>query len=275
MIRPRIEKLGTFSAKPEDDIVAYLNNIELVGNQFGWTQDDIVRQMKVNMRGMAAVWASDVSHITSLASFKEAAKSQFGPNLDPLAREDYLRSCIQREDETVRNYLLRLREAAQRVGISTFTFDLTPYLIRGLRPELRALVYDMGAKNLNEAVEIAQRREQRLMTEAGDREVARRTRTARRLVAITDEDSEEGEPAFAIVPKSRERTPSEDDRLSALMKMLAEMKEQVTGLRKKCEQRGQRSGPRRFTCWHCKEPGHREFECPKKASEQATQSGKA
>ena len=270
-----------FSATSQEDPSEWFDDYELATNANGWNDERKKNAMGAYLKKGAREWYLEWATINDAhdwAALRRAFTAKYCNDDFHEQWLDELRGLKQRKGESVEDYYYSVKRMANRAGIDGVA--TLPYFIRGLLPEIRAVVKTHAPVNLAAALTKAKQYEQ------GKGEIKKHKKKYKRYESSSDSsDSSESEDEKSRrkrkeQKKKKNKKPNSDEELDELTKRFEKLQinlmQQVSNMTKNFE-RQNRGGnnrevypknnnfnnnnnlPRR--CYNCNEVGHFARDC--------------
>lgn len=162
-----------FSGHNKTTIREFIKSVSAVGKLTKCTDEQLAELAKLKLTGLANAFLEsqpelEVLHWTALSA---SLKTRFGDPEGPQAKRYLLRDCTQNNSETVRDYLIRLKQIGyltikptendteKKIREEIMQEELLEQFMRGININLRHAVYSANPTTLEKAAVEAQRQE--------------------------------------------------------------------------------------------------------------------
>jgi hypothetical protein len=256
-----------FSGGIGDEYESWASRIKVFLEMYKLTERDKLRVVNSNLNGQARYYIDSLSEgITSVESLLYALKGVFGDNS---TRHERLASCVQEQDEPIRQFALRIRRAARSFvnSDSETEQDLLNTLRFQSTPNYQTVLMScLPSTSFKEAVEHAHRYELFWTSKSStNKQPKRKFETINQIsLDLGQEVDNETEGTAA----KRNRSTIDEQVLNQLNSLRTEIKTLNNSQNNNNRFNNRRSSSsynskRINACFHCAKAGHRYTECRK------------
>src|SRR6185436_3117104 len=213
-IMTAVTKPPKFSGADDEDPSEWLDDYRFAGKANGWNADRMRDAFGAYLRRGAREWYLEFRATNNNADWDATALAFVNKYCDADFREQWqeeLRHLKQRKGETVEEYYYQVKRMATRANLDAAA--TLPYFVRGLLPEIKAVVKTHEPADLTEALTKAKHYEQ-------GKEKPKRSKKTKKYES-SDDDSDntsEDEKPKKKKKEHKKKKPSSDDELDELTK---------------------------------------------------------
>jgi len=142
------DSVRTFNGTDSYPVERWINDFEEAAVMFGWDDLQMVVFAKRSLKGLAKLFIQSEGVVKSWKELKEVLSGEFSTRISSAELHRMLEGRRKREEETVREYFLTMRELASRGAMDLDA--LFSYVIDGIVDETGNKVILYGAKTIRE-----------------------------------------------------------------------------------------------------------------------------
>jgi len=152
--------IESFEGKRSEDPDEWLRNFEWIAESCNWDAKIKIIQFRRLMKGTARNWFESLAD-NAKQNFEELLR-EFKFAFRTERTDQYFMEVKQEEKEEIEDYLYRMLRICKRTNSDMSNVEKMNYFVKGLHPKIRVSVLSKKVKSLEEAVEVARKKQHTL-----------------------------------------------------------------------------------------------------------------